>query len=79
MSHFSETERPGWYSYRETIKKVRIEYGMRTIGSYAFVGLTTLEKVELTTDLVLIGINAFEGCDSLQDITIPDGVEVIEQ
>ena len=62
--------RPGWYSYREQIKKVVFEEGVINIGAYAFADCTNLAEVDFGT-VDTIGNNAFENCTSLKHVYLP--------
>ena len=56
----------------DTITEIVIPEGVKTIGAFAFAGLTKLEKVTLPSTIVNIGQGAFEGCTSL---TLVAGLE----
>lgn len=47
------------------------------LGDYAFYQLPKLVDVKLPNTLTKLGRSAFSGCDALQSITIPEGVEDI--
>lgn len=53
----------------DTITKVVIPEGVKTIAAYAFAQLTALEEVVLPSTLQKIQNSAFEGCTSLKKIT----------
>ena len=78
MNDYSTSSRPGWYSsYRTSIKEIVVERGVFSIGDYAFVGLTNLEKVSLSKDswnISEIGAYAFQGCTKLKEVS---GIEEI--
>ena len=59
----------------DTITEIVIPEGIKTIGSFAFAGLTKLEKVTLPSTLVTIGQGAFQGCESL---TLVAGLENVK-
>ena len=59
----------------DTITEIVIPEGVKTIGQFAFAGLTKLEKVTLPSTLVTIGKGAFEGCTSL---TLVAGLENVK-
>ena len=59
----------------DTITEIVIPEGVKTIGSFAFAGLTKLEKVTLPKSLVTIGQGAFEGCTNL---TLVAGLENVK-
>lgn len=49
------------------------------ICDFAFLKAKTLERVTLPQNLKAIGKSAFQGCRSLKEIHIPDGVEEIKE
>ncbi len=53
----------------DTITKVIIPEGVKSIGEYAFSLLTALEEVVLPSTLTDIAYSAFEGCTNLKKIT----------
>ena len=59
----------------EYITEIVIPEGVKSIGNYAFAGLTKLEKITLPKSLVNIGRGAFEGCTSL---TLVAGLENVK-
>ena len=61
----------GW---RDKIISVYIDYGVTTIGSYAFAMNGNLTSVQMPNSIEIIYTNAFFDCDSLTSIEIPDGV-----
>ena len=60
-----------------TITKVIIPEGVRSIGAYAFANLTALEEVVIPTTLKRIDIGAFEGCTNLRTVTGIENVKFI--
>ena len=48
-----------------------------TIRANCFIGITTLESVEIPSNVQTIGDSAFEGCTSLSTLSIADGVQTI--
>lgn len=80
------TQPPWRKEYGSIITKVQIEYGVTTIGGGAFFGsmyvgdanYEKLNSVEIASTVTDIGRSAFCGCRNLTEITIPDGVKVIE-
>ena len=65
-----------WWEFESQIKRVVIESGVTTVGSYAFSGCRNLTAVELPDTLTAIGDYAFAG-SGIAEITIPDGVVTI--
>ena len=70
-----------WYLGNDTITKVIIPEGVKTINSYAFASLTKLEEVVLPSTLESIEYGAFYGCTSLQKITFSgeNNLKIINQ
>ena len=70
-----------WFLGNNTITKVIIPEGVKTISSYAFASLTALEEVVLPSTLESIEYGAFYGCTSLQKITFSgaNNLKIINQ
>ena len=66
-----------WYDYRSSVKKVVIEEGVTSIGTYAFYGCTGIESINIPNGITSIGDQAFYDCRELTNITIPDSVTKI--
>ena len=71
-----EPEAPWKY---KNIKKVNIEHGVTSIGSYAFDNCFSLESIKIPAGVTSIGRGAFSGCESLESIEIPDEITSIEE
>ena len=69
-----------WHSrlYQDKIKKLVINYGVTSIGKYAFYSCDNLKEVSLPDSLKSIGVQGFGACYSLPSITIPAGVSSID-
>ena len=67
-----------WYSLKESIKTVHIEYGVKNIGIYAFYRCNVLTNICIPDSVSSIGSGAFSDCSSLTSILIPNGVTSIE-
>ncbi len=70
------TDQP-WYSFRDKIKSVVIENGVRDIGTAAFCGCENLTSVQIGNSVVNIWHNAFTRCKNLKKIKIPANVHYI--
>ena len=70
-----------WFIGDNTITKVVIPEGVKSIASYAFANLTALEEVVLPSTLESIDYGAFYGCTSLQKITFSgkNNLKIINQ
>ena len=60
------------------VKKVVIEDGVTSIGSYAFRSCNNLTSIMISNSVTSIGNSAFFYCTSLTSVTIPDNVTSIE-
>lgn len=63
-----------WYGYRMLVKKIVMEEGITSVGSYVFTDFRNLTEVELPESLTRISGYAFDGCAKLAKITIPANV-----
>ena len=54
-----------------------IQYGVTSIGGWAFYGCSSLTSVTIPDGVTSIGDDAFEGCSSLTSVTIPHSVTSI--
>ncbi|MGN0654943.1 MAG: leucine-rich repeat domain-containing protein, partial [Oscillospiraceae bacterium] len=74
-------EKPPYGNYindvDNTVKNVIIEYGVTSIGFFAFYRLVTLESATIPDSVTSIGRAAFADCSGLTSITIPDNVTSI--
>jgi len=77
MRNFSSLQSTPWYNKRSSIKRIVIEDGVTSIGSYAFADCDILNTVVIGKDVETIGNNAFNGCDGLSQITLPESVTSI--
>ena len=74
MKDYSLDNRSPWEKYKEVIETIIIEEGVTTIGDYAFISLTKLNKLNMPNTLTAIKANAFSECYNLKFVKIPDGV-----
>ena len=56
------------------IRKATVEYGITSIGEYAFVGCSGLTELTLPNSITSIGISAFAGCTGLTELILPNSV-----
>lgn len=70
-----------WYIGEDTITKVIIPEGVKSIGAYAFANLTSLEEIVLPSTLEQIDYGAFYGCSSLETISFSgdNNLKIINQ
>lgn len=76
MYDYESNNRP-WESYEDSIKEVIVEYGVTTIGNYAFYHCGKLITVTLPDSVTTIGEYGFRDCRKLKSINIPDGITTI--
>lgn len=63
-----------WYTYREQIKEIRINGGVKSIGDGAFYNFNSITSVVLPQGLERIGEDAFFDCTNLNTINLPEGL-----
>lgn len=66
-----------WKAYRDKIKQVVIEEGVKSIGAAAFCRCENLQYVKLPKTLEYIGDYAFSGCTAMETIRIPANTKTI--
>ena len=66
-----------WHNVRYALKKIIVEEGVTSIGSYAFSFDIHVTDVTLPGSLKTIGNDAFWGCHGLTSVVIPEGVTTI--
>ena len=59
------------------VTEITICDGITNIGSYSFIGDTSLNKITIDNNVTSIGNFAFSGCTSLTNITMPNSVTSI--
>ena len=59
------------------IRKATVEYGITSIGEYAFVGCSGLTELTLPNSITSIGESAFDGCSGLTELTLPNSITSI--
>ena len=77
MQNYDGDEAPGWFESRESIRKIVVKSGVKTVGAYAFFACYNATEVSLPASLRYINGYAFAGCAGLTGITIPTGVQDI--
>ncbi len=77
MTNYTYSSKAPWYSYRESIKTVKIGSSVTTIGNYAFDYCRSLTSITIPNSVTSIGESAFEDCSSLTSVTIPNSVTSI--
>ena len=74
---WADYKRTPWYISRESIKEISLEYGITSIGDYAFFDCVGLTSITIPDSVTNIGDRAFFGCTGLTSFTIPDSVTSI--
>jgi uncharacterized repeat protein (TIGR02543 family) len=77
MANYDDGGSP-WYAYRDQIKTIVIEDGVRTIGYRAFKDCTGAISVSFGNSVKDINIQSFQGCTGLKSVTIGNGVTNID-
>ena len=67
-----QTVGAGAFSYNLALTEIDLPVGLQTIGNFAF-SPTGLQTVALPSSLTSLGIGAFAGCDSLENIFVEQG------
>ncbi len=78
MENFNPISAP-WYAYRSKIKKLTINSGVTSIGSYAFQQLTNVTEVVLPEGVTILRACAFMDCSGLRFVSLPDTLYGIER
>ena len=69
---------PGYYSSRNSIKKITISSGVTAIGKEAFANFGEVTEVTIPSTVTSIRTSAFSGCGKLPKIDFPSGITSIE-
>lgn len=75
MNHFSNSS-PPWYGRRDDIVRVKIQDGVTSIGSCAFIACS-MTSITIPDSVTRIGSYAFQSCSNLTSITLPDSITSI--
>ena len=75
MDNYSWASDVPWYSYKNTIKAVVIEDGVRSIGNSAFYYCEKITKATIADSVNYIGTSAFYYCSNLKEIHMPESLE----
>ncbi len=67
-----------WEQYKSNIKKIIIEDGVNSVGSYAFASLNNTDTVILGKDINYIGESGFASCTNLKKINFPSTLTSID-
>ncbi len=61
MDNYTLELLPEWYAHKDSITSVTIGADVKSIGSYAFYGLTGLNSITVSGNITSVGYGAFEG------------------
>ena len=75
MTDYSYYSSP--FRYDTKIRAVTIDYGVTSIGDFAFFNCTSLTSVTIPDSVTSIGYATFKNCRSLTSVTIPNSVTII--
>ena len=76
--YYSTSHQP-WNSYRTRITDIIINYGVTSIGTYAFCSSSLLTNVTIANSVTKINKDAFASCGSLTNIYIPESVTTVDK
>ena len=79
ISEEEPAETKQWFIGEDTITKIIIPEGVKTIGAYAFANLTALEEIVLPSTIQSIEYGAFYNCISLTKVTGIENVQLINK
>ncbi len=65
------------FQYEDNIKKIIIQFGIQSIGNWAFGNCYNLQYVSFPNTLKKIGGDAFRFCSSIKEIILPEGLTTI--
>ncbi len=68
-----------WFSHKESIKSIEIADSIRSIGDFAFEGITSIESIAIPDSVETIGVSAFECCSKLTTVNIGKSVKSINE
>lgn len=74
MSNYTLDALPQWSAYNAQIKKVVIEEGVTSVGTFAFYLMSGIKTLEFPDGLLEIAGEAFAGCGGIEELHIPDSV-----
>lgn len=72
MKNFDRWNLPSWTN--KIVSKIIIEYGVTSIGDYAFFDCVNLTDISIPKSVTYIGESAFYNCNNLAHIIIPNSV-----
>jgi len=76
MDNYSPDSSP-WKAFKIKIQKIVIEYGVTTIGDWAFYDCRSLTSIAIPESVTSIGCGTFQDCVGLTSVTIPESMTSI--
>ena len=70
----SDSNKAPWSSYAGEIQKIEIEYGVTSIGYFAFYKCSGITSLSIPVTVGYIGSSAFEDCTSLTSLSLNEGL-----
>ncbi len=78
IPNFNNTERIApWKEYQKNVTEVVIEEGVTEIGSNAFAGYETLERITLPITMERVSYAAFAGCTNLERVNVAKDFKLV--
>lgn len=77
MEDYTYSRHAPWNNNKDSVKSVRIEHGVTSIGYLAFWSCNNLTSVTIPNSVTTIGGEAFHYCTNLASVTIPNSVTSI--
>lgn len=77
MPDYQEFTPAPWNAYSDSIRSVRVESGVTSVGDFAFFCLSEATAVTLANSVTEIGSYAFYGCSALELLNLGGGVRTI--
>lgn len=71
---YDKVNKAPWSSYEDKIQKIEINYGITSIGYFAFYKCSSVTSLSLPATVGYIGSSAFEDCKSLTSLSLNDGL-----
>lgn len=65
--------------YNDTLKRVRLPKGLRSLGERCFASCRALPRLELPDSVTELGGHVFDGCSSLTHLELPDGITALPE
>ncbi|MBO4979360.1 MAG: leucine-rich repeat domain-containing protein [Clostridia bacterium] len=77
MKNYNVPGAAPWSAYSDSIKTLKVESGVASVGRWAFADCSALESVTLPEGLTAISYGAFEDCVALKTLVLPSTLKSI--